>query len=177
MNYSKGMNNDQADVSSLAGAAAIGAVAGLRSMLAPALLSQAAHTGSIDLEGGPFAFLNQQRSADIATGAAVLELIADKLSFTPARTTPVPLIVRAISGGAAGAALCSARKQDWRKGACIGAVAAIAGSFAGYWIRRSLTRNAGAPDLVVALAEDAIAVACGVFTLRDQASRQAEALA
>ncbi|MDQ6677418.1 MAG: DUF4126 family protein [Acidobacteriota bacterium] len=169
------MNNNQSDVSSLLGAAGIGAVAGLRSMVAPALVSQAAHTGSIDLGGGPFAFLSKQRSADIATGAAVLELVADKLPFTPDRTTAVPLIVRAISGGVAGAAVSSARKQDWRKGACVGGVAALAASFAGFWIRRSLTRNAGAPDLLIALAEDALAVACGVVILRDQASRQAAA--
>ena len=109
------MNND-----TLTGAAALGAVAGLRSMMAPALLSQAARTGSIALEGTQFEFLSTQRAADIATGAAVLELVGDKLPFTPDRTSPLPLIARAASGAMVGAALCAARNKDLLPGALVG---------------------------------------------------------
>lgn len=157
-------------MNTLTGAAAIGAVAGLRSMMAPALLSQAARTGSIDLEGTPFEFLSTQRAADIATGAAVLELVGDKLPFTPNRTTPVPLIARAASGAMAGAAVCAAHKEDWVPGALVGAAAAVAAAFAGYLIRRSLTQSGETPDLLVALAEDAIAIGVGVVALRYEAS-------
>jgi uncharacterized membrane protein len=173
MLYSETMNSDEFDPSALTGAAAIGAVAGLRSMMAPALVSQAANTGSIDLTDTPFEFLSKQRSADISTGAAVLELIADKLPFTPNRTSPGPLIARAISGGLAGAAVCAARKKDWMPGAIAGATAAIAAAFAGYLLRRTLTRNAGLPDLLVALAEDAASIGLGVIALRSEANQRA----
>ena len=139
-------------------------------MMAPALLSQASRTGSIDLEGTPFEFLSTQRAADITTGAAVLELVGDKLPFTPSRTTPVPLIARAASGAMSGAAVCAAHKEDWVPGAIVGAAAAIAAAFAGYLIRRSLTRNGETPDLLVALAEDAIAIGIGVVALRYEAA-------
>ena len=163
------MSNDSFDPGILAGAAGIGAVAGLRTFTGPALVSQAARTGSIDLEGTPFKFLSTQRAADVTTGLAVLELVADKLPFTPDRTSPGPLIGRAISGGLAGAAVCAARKRDWVPGAIVGAVAAIGAAFAGYLFRRSLTKSAGAPDLLVALAEDAITIGLGVVTLRNEA--------
>jgi len=176
MIYSKDMNSDEFDPSALVGAVGIGAVAGLRSLMAPALVSQAARTGSIDLEGTPFEFLSTQRAADISTGAAVLELVADKLSFTPDRTSAFPLIARAASGGLAGAALCSARKKDWMPGAIAGAAAAVAVTFAGYLLRRTLTANTGAPDLVVALAEDALTVGLGVVTLRNEAGQQPHAI-
>ncbi len=150
----------------------MGAVAGLRSMMAPALLNQAARTGSIELAGTPFEFLSTQRSADIATAAAVLELVADKLPFTPDRTAVAPLLARAVSGGLAGAALFAARKKDWIPGAAVGALAAVAAAFAGYFLRRSLTRNGSAPDLLVALAEDTIAVGLGVLILRIEAEQR-----
>ena len=153
----------------LTGAAALGAVAGLRSMMAPALLSQAARTGSIGLEGTQFEFLSTQRAADIATGAAVLELVADKLPFTPDRTSAVPLIARAASGALVGAALCAARKKDLLSGALVGSVAAVAAAFAGYLIRKKLTENADLPDLLVALAEDAVAMGAGTVALRHEA--------
>ncbi len=171
MTYSEGMNSDEFSPSALVGAAGIGVVAGLRSMMAPALLSQAARTGSIELSGTPFEFLSAQRSADITTGAAVLELVADKLPFTPDRTAVGPLLARAVSGGLAGAALSAARKKDWIPGAAVGALAAVAGAFAGYFLRRSLTKNGSAPSLLIALAEDTIAVGLGVLTLRNEAAK------
>ncbi len=170
MNYPEGMNSDEISLDALTGAAGIGAVAGLRSMMAPALLSQAAHTGSIDLSGTPFEFLSKQRNADIATAAAVLELVADKLPFTPNRTSVGPLLARAVSGGFAGAALSAARKKDWIPGAAVGALSAVAAAFAGYLLRRALTTN-GAPDVLIALAEDAATVSLGVVTLRNEAGR------
>jgi uncharacterized membrane protein len=157
------------DLPALAGAAGIGAVAGLRSMTAPALIAQAARTGSIELKNGPAAFLGTQQGANIATTLAVLELVADKLPSTPNRTSPVPLLARAVSGAIAGAAVCSARKQPWLPGAVVGALAAIGAAYAGYTIRRKLTDDAELPDFWVALAEDAVTVGIAVAVLRCEA--------
>lgn len=165
------MNSDSFDAASLAGAAALGAVAGMRSMTAPALLAQAARTGSINLESTPFEFLSTQRAADIVTGAALLELVGDKLPFTPDRTSAPGLIARIVSGATVGAALSSARKKDWLPGALVGAAAAVAGAFAGYWLRKTLTESAGSPDLPIALAEDAVAIGLGIAALRYEAGQ------
>ncbi len=157
------------DLNALAGAAGIGAVAGLRSMTAPALVSQAARTGSIDLTTGPVAFLGTQKAADIVTGIAVAELVADKLPSTPDRIEPFPLAARAISGAIVGAAVCSARRKDPGPGALVGALAAIGAAFLGFALRRTLTRDAKIPGFLVALAEDAAAVAIAVAVLRSEA--------
>ena len=151
------------DLSALAGAAGIGAVAGLRSMTAPALVSQAARTGSIDLTRGPAAFLGTQKAADIATGLAVAELVADKLPSTPNRIAPFPLAARAISGAVVGAAVCSARGKNPGPGALVGALAAIGAAFLGFSLRRK------APGFLVALAEDAVTIGIAVAVLRSEA--------
>jgi uncharacterized membrane protein len=164
-----GNMDGELDLNALAGAAAIGAVAGLRSMTAPALLSQAARTGSIDLTTGPAAFLGTQKAADIATGLALAELVVDKLPATPDRITPFPLAARAISGAIVGAAVCSARKKDPGPGALVGALAAVGAAFLGFALRRKFTQNAKLPGLLVALAEDAITIAIAVVVLRSEA--------
>jgi uncharacterized membrane protein len=155
------------DLNALAGAAGIGAVAGLRSMIAPALVSQAARTGSIDLTTGPVAFLGTQKAADILVGLALAELVADKLPATPDRISPFPLAARAVSGAIAGAAVCSARRKDPGPGAVVGALAAIGAAFLGFALRRSLAK--GMPKFLAALAEDAITIGIAVVVLRGEA--------
>jgi uncharacterized membrane protein len=154
---------DDLDLEALAGAAGIGAVAGLRSLTAPAMLSQAARTGSIDLAGGPCAFLGTQQTADIATGLALAELVADKLPATPNRIAPLPLAARAVSGAIVGAAVYSARKRPPGPGIVAGALAAIGAAFLGYSFRKKF------PGFFPALLEDAATVAIAVAVLRKEA--------
>jgi uncharacterized membrane protein len=159
--------DDDLDLSALAGAAGMGAVAGLRSMMAPALLAQAARTGSIELKNGQCAFLGTQKAADIATGLAVAELVVDKLPSTPARTAPFGLAGRAVSGAIVGAAVCSARRKNPGPGAVVGALAAIGAAFIGYTFRKKF------PGLVPAVLEDAATVGLAVAVLRCEADARA----
>src|SRR5256885_2940287 len=85
---------------------AIGAVAGLRSLTAPAVVAWAAQWNWINLQNSSISFLGSLRAAFILTALALAELIADKLPFTPARTKPGGLLVRAMTGAFCGAALC-----------------------------------------------------------------------
>jgi len=156
--------NAPLDLDVLAGAAGIGAVAGLRSFTAPALLAQAARTQSIDLRDGPCAFLATEQAADIATGIALAELVVDKLPGTPARIETFPLAARAVSGAIVGAAVCTARKQDPVPGAVVGALAAIGASFLGYAFRKRF------PGFIMALIEDAATIAIAVAVLRSEAN-------
>jgi uncharacterized membrane protein len=152
--------DEQLDLNALMGAAGIGAVAGLRSLTAPALVSQAARTGSIDLTTGPVAFLGTQKAADIFTGLAVAELVADKLPVTGDRVAPGPLAARAVSGAIVGAAVCSARRKAPGPGALVGALAAIGAAYLGCGWRK---KNRG---FFPALLEDAATVALAVYVLR-----------
>src|SRR5579862_8789575 len=86
----------------------IGIVAGLRSMTAPALVCWGAHLGWINLYNSPLSFMGSAVAVGIFTLGAIGELVADKLPNTPARTAPVGLIARIITGGLCGACIYAA---------------------------------------------------------------------
>jgi uncharacterized membrane protein len=139
----------------------IGCVCGLRSMTAPAAVAWGARLGWLHLQASLLAFFTHQISLVIFSVFAFGELIADKLPFIPARTQAGPLAVRVIFGAMCGAALCISHAVSPLPGALLGAVGGLAGAFAGYHYRRALT--AMAPDLVLALLEDLVAVGGGLF--------------
>jgi uncharacterized membrane protein len=139
----------------------IGCVCGLRSMSAPAAVAWGAHLGWLHLQGSLAAFLGNTISLVVFTLFAIGELIADKLPFIPARTQAGPLAVRVIFGALCGAALCISAAASPIVGALLGAAGGVAGAFAGYTYRRRL--SAVAPDLVLALLEDLLAIGGGLF--------------
>ena len=143
---------------------AIGVVAGLRSLTAPAVVSWAAQWNWINFQNSSIAFLGSIRAAWIFTALALAELIADKLPFTPARIKPGGLLARIVTGGLCGAALCITAGESLILGAILGAVGAVAGAFAGYELRHRLVTKRNAPDLLVALIEDVVAIG-GAFLI------------
>jgi uncharacterized membrane protein len=145
----------------LALAFAIGVIAGLRSMTAPAVVSLAAHWKWLELGHSPLAFLASTVAAYIFAAGALVELVVDKLPKTPRRTEALGLIARFALGGLSGAALCAAANQSAVIGAVLGGVGGVAGGFAGYGARNRLVNSLKMPDLVVALVEDAVAIGVG----------------
>jgi uncharacterized membrane protein len=99
----------------------------------------------------------------LLTALAIGELIADKHPKMPDRTAPPGLIARFVSGGFSGAVICSAAGYDILTGIIVGGIGSLAGAFAGFEIRRLLTRDLSLPNLLVALTEDAVAIALGLF--------------
>lgn len=146
------------------GAAVMGAVAGLRSMTAPAAVSQLARRG-LPVGARSIEFLNSVVSMRTTLALAAGELIADKLPFVGSRIKPPSLIVRAVSGALSGAAVTSAKKKSILPGILIGAAAAIGASFAAYELRKRAAKALHVPDSVVAVAEDAVAVGAGLLVL------------
>ncbi len=142
----------------------IGCVAGLRSMMAPAIVCvAAAYLHWVHLEGTPFAFLGSSAALTIFTLAAIGELIYDKLPIAQSRTEPLGLITRAITGGLCGAALAAGAHLNSAVGALLGAIGGIAGAFAGYNIRHGLVTHLRLPDFFVAIVEDLLAISGGLF--------------
>lgn len=133
----------------------LGAATGLRSMVAPAMLSRA-HTV-------------QPAVRKVLHAAAAGEMVADKLPGMPSRLEPGPLVARFMIGALAGGILAGRHRAATvgsvvpvsavLSGAVLGGAGALAGAFAGYHARRALTHGAGLPDLAVAVSEDAIAIA------------------
>ena len=82
-----------------------GAVAGLRAMTAPAMVSWAAHLGLLDLSGTWLAFFGNVWVRWILTLFALVELVTDQLPSTPSRTVPVQFGARIVTGALSGAAI------------------------------------------------------------------------
>jgi uncharacterized membrane protein len=137
---------------------AIGVIAGLRSLTAPAVVCWAAHLGWINLHGSHLAVLGATLTVVIVTILAIGELINDKLPATPNRTTAFPLGARIVMGALCGAALAVAGVQITWLGAIIGIVGAVVGTFGGYQVRHQLVTELKVNDIVVALTEDLIAI-------------------
>jgi uncharacterized membrane protein len=138
----------------------IGAIAGLRCMTAPAVVSWAARLGWLHVENTWLAFLGYAATPYIMSALAIGELIADKLPKTPSRKAPPGFIARILTGGLSGAAL-GATSASWVVGLWAGVIGAVAGTLGGYELRVRLVKATGGKDLPIALLEDAIAIGGG----------------
>ncbi|MFT4041032.1 MAG: DUF4126 family protein [Thermomicrobiales bacterium] len=145
-------------------AAILGTVAGLRSQLPLALLVLAARRNPALADALP-APLRHPMAPAVLTASAIGEIVVDKLPFTPSRLQPGSLIVRSGLGGLAGALLLRSRNESTRAGAIIGAAWALAGSFAGYYVRTGIVRKTHLPDPLVAVAEDGAGIALGLHAV------------
>ncbi len=131
---------------------AIGVMTGLRGMCGPAAV---AHRLSKADDG-----TSKRRSA-LATAlklAAAGEMVVDKVPGIPPRTDPGPLAGRAVFAAASAAALSDGPPVHKGIAVMTAMVCAIASASAATGLRRRLTLEAGVPDILVAFAEDGIAV-------------------
>jgi uncharacterized membrane protein len=144
---------------------AIGIIAGLRAMTAPAAISWAAKLGRLHLGNSWLAFLGYAWTPWILTLAAVGELINDKLPNTPSRKIPPQFITRVISGALCGAAI-GVTASNLVVGLIAGALGAAVGTLGGAELRSRLVRAIGGKDLPIALLEDAVAVVGAYLIVR-----------
>ena len=149
------------------GAIGLGAVAGIRSMTPPALLSRAASRGEIGgIEKTPFDFLASPRAAGFLTVLALGELSADKLPFSPDRISAPGLAGRLATGALVGAALFSANGRPGAAGGAVGALSSLATSYLSFYARTGVQQRFGLPNPVGGILEDAAALGIGLRSLR-----------
>jgi uncharacterized membrane protein len=141
----------------------IGAVDGLRSLTAPAVVAWAARLGWLNLHNTSLSFMSSTAAVVVFTVMAVGELITDKLPSTPSRLKPLGLGARIVLGGLAGACVAVGGAQSLALGAILGAAGGVAGGFAGNRVRSGLVSALKVPDFVIALLEDLTAIAGGLF--------------
>lgn len=144
-----------------AAASAIGIVAGMRAMTAPAIVSYMASNGCLEVDRDRFGLFGHPNALKIMIGLASGEAIFDKLPFMPRRTQSAGLASRILSGALCGAAICRAKDRSIVVGAIAGAFGAIGSTFAVYNVRRSLSQELNIPDAAIALLEDTTAVWAG----------------
>ena len=128
----------------------LGAVAGLRSMTAPA---------------AAFSLRDRRIAVPLALLAAG-ELIADKLPVTPSRLAPPSLGLRLASGALCGWIVADAFEGNRPLGLVCGAVGAAAASYGGYYLRQAIVTHGPLPDTVVAIGEDGLALALAAIAIR-----------
>jgi len=154
------MGKAMTDAGVYAGAAALGAVAGLRSNPAPAVVKQLAET---PVRQDEFGLLSRPITEYAAAALAAAEIAAEKMPLMPKRKEAESLAVRAISGATAGAAICAAKKRAPLLGALLGALGALGISYAEYALRRRALHNI--PETLILIIEDAIAAGAGILIL------------
>ena len=145
----------------LALAAGIGALAGLRTFTPLAVVSHAARRNFLPLRRSRLGFLRSSGMADTIAPLAIGELVADKLPSMPSRLETGALTGRFASGAMGAAAIASARRSSRKTiaaGVVLGGMAAIGGAFAGYHVRRQLSLKWNLPDPAVAVVEDILAI-------------------
>jgi uncharacterized membrane protein len=142
---------------------AIGMIAGLRALTAPAVVCWAAHLGWLNLGNSHLAWMGSTAAVAIFSILALAEIINDKLPATPSRLAPPSLAIRSITGAFSACGLAVAAGQSLLFAIVLGAIGALAGSFVGYYVRHQIVVGLKIPDFPVALLEDAIAIGCGLL--------------
>jgi uncharacterized membrane protein len=136
-------------------AAGLAAIAGIRSMAAPALLAGAIRRSKLGaLDGTPFARLGSDGVSTLLRVLMIGEMVGDKTPFVPARTSPGPVFGRAFSGALAGSALYVSVGRGGASGALLGVIFALAGVYAADRTRSWATQELGIPDPVFGHLED-----------------------
>ncbi len=141
----------------------VGIVAGLRAMMAPAVVSWFARMGVLGVGGTPLAFMGYRYTPFVFSLLALGELVNDKLPKTPSRKTPPQFIGRLLTGGLSGATV-GAAGHSLIAGLILGMLGAIAGTLGGAAVRGKLAA-AFSKDLPAALLEDATAIAVAIFSV------------
>lgn len=139
----------------------VGLVAGLRSMLAPALVSWSAHAMVVPVAGTWLAFLASSWTVGVFALLAAGEFVTDLLPLTPRRTVPLQLGGRLASGALVGAAL-SFEADVPVLGAVAGIFGALVGAYGGAAVRARLARTFDG-DPPAAVVEDVVAVVIGLW--------------
>jgi uncharacterized membrane protein len=142
---------------------AIGMIAGLRALTAPAVVCWAAHLGWLNLQNSHLAWMGSTAAVAIFSILALAEIINDKLPATPSRLAPPSLAIRSVTGAFSACGLAFAAGQSWLVAIVLGVIGALAGSFVGYYVRHQIVVGLKIPDFPVALLEDAIAIGCGLL--------------
>jgi uncharacterized membrane protein len=141
----------------------LAAVAGLRSMAAPALLAQAVRCGDLDAPGFPA--LGYKDVSALLSLLSFGEMVADKTLLVPARTSAPALLGRLLSGAVTGSILFADEGRRSNSGAILGALSAFAAAYAGERLR-TVGAQRGIPDPILGILEDRFVLTLGTRLLR-----------
>lgn len=143
----------------------LGFATGLRTMTPMAVLCWFAYLNHMPIHASWAFWATRLVTAIVFTVLAAGELIGDKLPQTPDRISAFPLIARLCFGGLVGAISATSLHGSTLEGILLGSIAALAGAFVGFHMRKSLCAKVDWPDLPVAVVEDLLAIGLSVLAL------------
>jgi uncharacterized membrane protein len=141
----------------------VGLVAGLRSMVAPAIVSWSARLNLLNVGHTYLALMSSGVTAVVFSVLALCELVVDKLPRTPSRKQPVSFIIRVLSGALVGATIGAAGNKIVL-GIVAGAVGAVVGTLGGAAARAKLA-VLFKRDFRAAILEDLVAIGIALFAI------------
>lgn len=156
----------------------LGALAGMRSLAAPAILSRqasrahapgAAWSNGLDFDRTGFQWLGRPFYSVVLGLLATGEASGGKVKGAPRRASPISLLVRATSGALVGGAIFAGEEEPPALGAIFGAGAAITMTFVAYIIRKKIAQDGRVSDKALGLGEDILVAALGAGLLRKSA--------
>lgn len=143
-------------------AVGMGAMAGMRALSAPTVMSQEMAEDGVEASASPVEqFLSSPVTSRVMPLLAVGEMVMDKMPGTHERMFPPVLLLRLVSGAAVGIAVAKQKEQPVLSFAVVGAAAALASSFALHAVREFATRKLRIPHLIAGLMEDALVATLG----------------
>jgi uncharacterized membrane protein len=134
----------------------IGCATGLRSMSPLAVVS------ALRRRPDTPAILDNKGVTAALIGLALLEAAGDKLPVAPDRIAPLGIAARALTGGAAGAALAPRRQRV--AAVALGAAGAVAAGYLSFHLRQRAMRRFG--QISTGLVEDTIAGGAALWLAR-----------
>jgi len=141
----------------------IGLAAGARSMTPLAVVSDAAHRGTLAEDSAAPSWLGHPLVAAGTKALAAAELGGDKMKSAPDRIVAAGIAARIVTAGLAGAAL--APRGRGLAGAALGAAAAVGAAYLTFSLRMAAMRRFG--QTPTGLVEDALTVAMAQLVMAE----------
>jgi uncharacterized membrane protein len=143
----------------------LGFTTGLRSLTPMAVLCWYAWLEYLPVTGTWAEWTGRLSVAIAVTLLAAGELLGDKSTRIPDRTSPLPLLVRVVLGGLAGSIAATAMDGPGIEGVLLGIVGALLGAFVGFMVRRDLVEKIGCKDWQIGVVEDLCAIIFAIFAV------------
>ena len=147
--------------------AGLGAIAGMRTTIAPAVVSHyLSKNPKSALAKSKLAFMQSPTAAVVTKALSLAEMTTDKLPGTSDRIILPQTLPRVLSGALVGAVIFQASKQKITNGILIGGAAALVATFASFYIRKYLSKVPYVKDPLLGAAEDYVAVSSGASLMK-----------
>lgn len=139
--------------------AGLGAVAGMRTTIAPAVVSHyLSRNPKKALAKSRLGFIQSPTASMVTKLLTAAEVVADKMPAAPNRIIFAQTLPRVLSGAFVGAVIYKAGKQSAAEGVLIGGVSALAATYASFYLRKLLGKVPLMKDPLLGAVEDVMAV-------------------